>query len=64
MVEAGRRNICMAGLFPREARALAKMNHPHIFAVSDFGPAGSLCYLYSAWLRKMPSHAGQAVALG
>src|SRR3954469_15512891 len=30
--------------FTREARALAKLNHPHIVGVYDFGRAGGLFY--------------------
>jgi tRNA A-37 threonylcarbamoyl transferase component Bud32 len=31
--------------FTREARTLAKLNHPHVVAVYDFGEAGGLYYL-------------------
>jgi hypothetical protein len=30
--------------FTREARALARLNHPHIIGIHDFGRAGGYCY--------------------
>lgn len=31
--------------FKREGRVLARLNHPHIVAVHDFGESGGFCYL-------------------
>ena len=31
--------------FQREAQALAKLSHPHIVALHDFGREGGFCYL-------------------
>jgi tRNA A-37 threonylcarbamoyl transferase component Bud32 len=39
------RDPAFAERFQREARALAKLNHPHIVAVHDFGEAGGHFYL-------------------
>src|SRR5438132_2908570 len=41
--EAGR-DPAFAERFNREARALAKLNHPNIIGVHDFGEAGDLFY--------------------
>ena len=35
--------------FNREARALAKLNHPNIVAVYEFGQAGGLPYFIIEW---------------
>jgi tRNA A-37 threonylcarbamoyl transferase component Bud32 len=52
--------------FAREARTLARLNHPHIVAVHDFGEAGGLFYLVMEYvdgpnLREV-LHAGQLAA--
>jgi tRNA A-37 threonylcarbamoyl transferase component Bud32 len=55
-----------AGRFTREAQALARLNHPNIVTVHDFGEAGGHCYLVMEFMdglnlrqllqsRKMPS---------
>jgi serine/threonine protein kinase len=36
--------------FAREARALAKLNHPHVVTVHDFGEAGGLYYLVMEYI--------------
>lgn len=41
--EAGR-DAAFAERFMREARALARLNHPHIVTIHDFGEAGGLFY--------------------
>ncbi len=42
-----------AARFEREARALAKMSHPHIVTVHDFGQAGGFFYLLMEYVDGM-----------
>jgi tRNA A-37 threonylcarbamoyl transferase component Bud32 len=39
------RDPAFAERFAREARALARLNHPNIVAIHDIGRAGELCYI-------------------
>lgn len=37
--------------FAREASAMAKLNHPHIVTVHDYGTAGNLLFLVMEWME-------------
>jgi tRNA A-37 threonylcarbamoyl transferase component Bud32 len=39
------RDPSFAERFTREARALARLSHPHVVAIHDLGEAGGLCFL-------------------
>jgi serine/threonine protein kinase len=58
--------------FTREARALARLNHPHIIAIYDFGQEGALSYFVMEYvagvnlrerLRQGPLPPGEALAI-
>jgi hypothetical protein len=58
--------------FTREARALARLNHPHIIAIYDFGQEGAMSYFVMEYvagvnlrerLRQGPLPPGEALAI-
>jgi predicted Ser/Thr protein kinase len=58
--------------FTREARALARLNHPHVIAIYDFGQEGALSYFVMEYvaganlrdrLRQGPLPPGEALAV-
>jgi tRNA A-37 threonylcarbamoyl transferase component Bud32 len=48
--------------FTREARALARLNHPHIIGIHDFGRAGGYCYFVMEYVDGV--NLRQAMAAG
>lgn len=56
------RDPAFAERFTREARALARLNHPHIVAVYDFGQADGLYYLVMEFVDGV--NLRQALAMG
>jgi serine/threonine protein kinase len=64
--------VAFAERFTREARALARLNHPHIIAIYDFGQEGSLSYFVMEYvaginlrdrMRQGPLPPGEALAI-
>src|SRR5579883_2244552 len=46
--------------FEREAQALAKLNHPHILTLLEYGNKGTCYYLVTSYLKKGTLEIGRA----